>query len=143
MEVERAGEEAGNTGSGASAHWEGVEHGRKASQWLKKMARPRNREGNRTRSYKSCHKESVRTRWLSEPGRPVTEGANYSNPINGFRRKSRECVPVCFVRLMSDQERRVRNENRSRFSVMDLGARILNEIVANGIIKKMTASHAG
>lgn len=43
---------------------------------------------------------------------------------------------------MSDQDGRVRNENRSRFSVMYLGAKILNEIVANRIIRKMTASHA-
>lgn len=96
LKVEQAGEEAGHAGLGASAHWEGVENGHKASQRLKKKLKPqwpRNHERNRAGSYTSFHKESVRPRWLSEPGRPVTEGANYSNPINGFQEEKQRTSP--------------------------------------------------
>lgn len=72
---------------------------------------PCNRERNRARSHRPFHEERVRPRRLSEPGRPVTEGASDSNPVNGFRGGSRVRPPVCFVGLASVPVRARRRKN--------------------------------
>lgn len=58
-----------------------------------KLQRPCNRERNRARSHRPFHEERVRPRRLSEPGRPVTEGASDSNPVNGFRGGEQSASP--------------------------------------------------
>lgn len=126
----------GNTGSGASAHWDGAENGHGASQWLKstKPQRPCNRERNRARSHRPFHEERVRPRRLFEPGRPVTEGASDSNPVNGFRGGGAECVPPFAL------------WDWRRFPSVHAGAKTLSKTAANRIyrcVRKLIASHVG
>lgn len=95
---------------------------------------PCNRERNRARSHRPFHEERVRPRRLSEPGRPVTEGASDSNPVNGFRGGRAERVPPFAL------------WDWRRFPSVHAGAKTLSKTAANRIyrrVRKLIASHVG
>lgn len=76
----------------------------------------------------------MRPRRLSEPGRPVTEGASDSNPVNGFQGWGAECVPPFAL------------WDWRRFPSVHAGAKTLSKTAANRIyrcVRKLIASHMG